>query len=371
VRLHERAGGEGPAEGFLDLPWEVYRDDPNWVPEDRDALAARLGPRSPWFESGAGRTFCVPGHARASVFRTPGLEIDGSQAAFFGHWESTGDARAEALVMDAARGWASAAGAVRLIGPVDLTPAVAHLLRIGGNGSTPYLGEPYNPPSYAAALAALGLTVDRRYASAELGAAEMTAIMGFGGPVQAELRDRGYRFEHLTADAWARHRDEILGLGIFAGNFGAGSVTPGQIRAMFSPAWAARLDPDISVLAFGPDGDVAGYAFCYADYGPLLVQGAGAARVAVGALSHATHAPLLRGDAAATFLVKTSGASPRHRRVGLAQAGLVAVFERALRKGMSRMITGPMHSENPIRRLFRRGQAGERGYALYAAELPA
>jgi hypothetical protein len=370
MKLHERPIGAGPAEGFLELAPAVYRDDPHWVPEDSEALAACFGAASPWPTWGEGSTFCVPGAARASVFRTPGLEIDDTPAAFFGHWESTGDARAEALVVEAAKARARDAGAARLYGPVDLSPTVSHLLRLNGDEqAAPYMGEPYNPPRYAAGLASLGLEVDRRYVSAELGEAEMEAIAELGAPMHAEFVNRGYRFESLTVDAWLSCGDEVHELDAFKENFGAGAVTRAQLEALFTPAWAGRLDPDLSVLGYGPDGDVAGFVWCYPHYASLLVQGAGADRVDGSKLSYAEHAALLSGDGSSTFVLKTAAAAPRHRRGGLAYAGLVESILRARRKGMTRMITGPMYSENPVRRLFRHGPHGERWYGILATDL--
>jgi hypothetical protein len=365
--LRERPIGAGVAEGFLELAAAIYRDDPNWIPEDPDDLAARFGPGSPWAEWGKGFTFCVPGAARASVYRTPGLEIDGTPAAFFGHWESAGEARADAMVMDAARAWAREAGAARLYGPVDLSPAVAHLLRLG-HGS-PYQGEPYNPPHYAARLVALGLELDRTYVSVELGEGEMRAIAELGAGVHAELVARGYRFEKLTVDTWLRCGDKVHELEAHSGNFGAGAVTRPQLDAVFTRAWAEKLDPETSVLAFGPDGDLAGFAWCYPQYAPLLVQGAGEARVDMAQLSYAEHAPLLGGDAAATYILKTAAAAPRHRRLGAAAAGLAESVRRAMATGKTRMVTGPMFSENPVRRLFRHTPHGEREYGIYATDL--
>jgi hypothetical protein len=372
MRLCERVGGEGPADGFLDVPWRVHRHDPYWVPEDRTAVEACLGPDSLWFGPGAsGRTFCVPGQVRTSVFRTAGLVVDGVPAAFFGHWASTGDAGADALVLAAAQAWARDAGAARLYGPVDLTPAIGHLVRVsGGEGRPPYTGEPHNPPRYAPDLEALGLTIDRRYVSVELGGGEMRALAEAAAGTHRDLTARGYRFEPLTPELWDEHHAEVHALGIFAGNFGAASVTPDQIQALYGPSWAARLDPEISVLLFAPEGDIAGYVFCYPDYGPLVIQAAGADRRSPRALSYAEHAPLLRAAGHNAFVLKMGGAAPRHRRRGLAHAATLVSLTRAARKGMTRCITGPMYSENPIRRVFRGGHRDERWYAIHATDLP-
>jgi hypothetical protein len=43
---------------FVELPWSIYADDPNWVPPLKDEVYALLTPgKNPWFEHGEAQYF--------------------------------------------------------------------------------------------------------------------------------------------------------------------------------------------------------------------------------------------------------------------------------------------------------------------------
>jgi len=371
MRLWDAPGGEGPAEGFLELAATVHREDGYWIPEDGERLAACFAAGSPWLARGRAHTFCVPGCARASVCRPAGLEIEGAAAAFFGHFESTGERAAEALVLDAARAWARAEGAARLYGPVDLSPALGHCLRLDGRaGSRRYLDEPYNPARYAGALRALGLGEYHRYAGLACPAPALAKLVMAGDPALRPLLAAGYVFEPLTPEVWERRREETRELAnvVFADNFGFVSLSRAQFAARYDARWARRLDPDLSLLALGPDGRVVGFSPFIPDYVPLLTQSAGADRVRLEELQYEWHAPTLARLGNPAAVACASGAAPAHRRLGLGGAALGWVARRAQEKHVHLFFTR-MFADNPVLRLFKDVRALRRVYALFVADL--
>jgi hypothetical protein len=371
MRLREAAGGEGPAAGFLDLAPAIHRDDRRWIPEDRERLAACFGAGSPWLARGRAHTFCVPGRARASVYRPAGLEIDGAPAAFFGHFESAGDRAAEALVLDAARAWARGEGAARLYGPVDLSPALGHCLRLdGGARSRRYLDEPYNPARYAVALGALGLREHRRYAGLACATAALAKLVAAGDGAVRTLLAAGYAFEALTPAVWEQRREEVRELAnvVFAGNFGFTPLSRAEFAATFDARWTGRLDPDLSVVAVAPDGRVAGFSPYIPDYVPLLAQGAGAARVGLDDLEYERHAGALARLGKPAAVARAGGVAPAHQRLGVAGAMTSWVARRALEKGV-RLFYTRIFVGNRVLRLFKDVRTARRSYALLAADL--
>jgi hypothetical protein len=365
MKLLERpAGGDLPA-GFLDLPHALYRDDPNWIPEERERVAALFGPQNPWLDEGQAHAFCIPSKARAAAFRPHELSVGGTPAAFFGYWESAGDERGDALVMDAVRDWAAGVGARRLFGPVDFSTALGYRLRLpGGDGGPPYVGEPYNRPSYAAQLEALGLEVERRYVSPVLGPDHMRALAAAEPP-------SGYRFEALDVATWLANADELFELAnaIFADNFAFTPFSREEFDLHFGAEWAGTLDPRLSLLVRGPDGDLAAACLVYPNYGPLVVQGAGEARVSPSAVNYAEHVPLLARMGVPDAVLRTGGTTAAHRKSGVATAFVAESAHRALEHGITSLTIGTMREDNPSRRIFRRGQRSERWYALYATDL--
>ena len=370
MRLAEAVGGEGLAEGFLDLAPAIYRDDPYWIPEDSEYLEACFGHASPWLRRGPAHTFCVPGRARASVFRPSDLEIDGAPAAFFGHFESAGDERADARVIGAAREWAHDVGAARLYGPVDLSPTLGHCLRLErAPRSRRYLDEPYNPARYGDALRALGLREDRRYAGIDCDETELRMLAAVGAPVERALLAEGYRLEPLTPAAWEQRRAEVhtLANAVFAGNFGFIPLTRTEFDAVFDARWARRLDPRLSVLAIAPDGRVAGFSPYTPDYVPLMVKGAGATRVALRDVSFADHATALSRLGEPAAVARASGVDPGHQRRGLITAMSTWSARRAVEHGL-RVFYGRVVMGSPALRLFKNVRATRRSYALFVTD---
>jgi ribosomal protein S18 acetylase RimI-like enzyme len=368
VRLITCDAAAGVADGFLDLPSAIYRDDPNWIPEDRDAVGANLGPRSPWLPRGTVHTLCVPGRVRASLLRTRGLEVDGVATALFGHWESAGDPRAEALLMDGVRTLASGAGARRLMGPVNLSTDLLQCLRIGGDpAAIPYLGEPYNPPRYAAALRALGFTLYRRYVGLDLDASDARRLAARASALARGLAERGYRIEPLTAGSWLERRGDLRPLAndAFTSKLDLEPLTRAEFDAYFDRGWATRLDTAASLLAVGPDGRMAGYVLSAPHYGPLVAQGSGP-RIGIRDVAYARHAPILARTGNRATVVTSAAVGHEHRRAGLATALIGESARSALAQGSRRLLIGPMHSESHGLRVFHATQGTERCYGIYA-----
>jgi ribosomal protein S18 acetylase RimI-like enzyme len=369
VRLITCDGASGVADGFLDLPPAIYRDDPNWIPEDRDAVAARLGPHCPWLSRATVHTLCVPGRVRASLLCTDALEVDGVPTALFGHWESTGDPRADALLMDGVRNLASGAGARRLMGPVSLSTDLLQCLRIGGEpAAIPYLGEPYNPPRYAAALRSLGFTLYRRYVGLDLDVSDARRLAARATAIAPGLAGRGYRIEPLTAGAWLERRGDLRPLAndAFTSKLGFKPLTRAEFDAHFDRGWATRLDTGASLLAIGADGQIAGFVLSAPHYGPLLSQGAGP-RVGVRDVAYARHAAILARAGDRATVLTSAAVGHEHRRAGLATALIGESARSALSQGSRRLLIGPMHSDGHGLRVFRAMQGSERWYGIYAS----
>jgi hypothetical protein len=349
--------------GFLELPGEVYRGDPNWIPESPDTVAALFSEHNPW--RGAKEAFCVRGKARAAGFRAPGLEVDGVPAAFFGYYESTGDGEAEARLFDDVRAWARTHGAQLLYGPINFTTAQPYRIRLSGPPDT-YLDEPYNPLSYADQLEALDFALCRSYVSHDMDPADIEVQAAEGREIRDQLSSEGYRFESLTPEIWSDRADELFDVGnaVFASNFAFTPLRREELGLYFSSAWAGRLHPELSLIVFDPADRVAAISLVYPHYAPLAAAGAGQRRVPVADLSYAEH-----GAALSEVLFKTGGVSQAHREAGVASAMAAEVSHRALRRGVTRMLIGPMREDNATRRVLRHGHRAERWYGLYATTL--
>lgn len=319
MKVITRDGASGVDDAFIELPVLVYRDDPRWIPEDAGAVRLAFSHANDWFASGKAITLCVPGEARLGVFRANDCNIDGAPAAFFGYWEHRGGKANNALFREA-KAWARAQGAERLYGPIDFTTHGCYRLLLEAEpGARPFVGEPYNPPSYAALLESLGFTVARRYIT------QVSTQQPDTGRIVAtrqRLLDAGYALAPLDGARWRELLPELklLADAIFADNFAYTPVSYASFARGYADTVARRLCPRTSLLAYGPEGDIAGFVLVYPDYGPLAVQGAGEERVAACSLTFAEHAPVLERLGERTGILRTIGVAPRHRGRGVSNA---------------------------------------------------
>jgi ribosomal protein S18 acetylase RimI-like enzyme len=368
----EEAGTASLADGFAALPARLYAGDGAWIPEDAEALARAFSAANPWHTGRFARTFCVPGQARAAGFFDPSLRADdGAPAAFFGYWESDGDRQAACAVLARVAQWARDRGAATLYGPIQFNTALGYRVRLSAEpGATPFVGEPYNPSWYGDELSALGLSLARRYLTQRIDGASARVSLERYRPLQARLERRGYRFVAIDEAMWLSRLDELHALAnrMFAANFAYTPIGREQFVAAYGPSLLRKLWRDLSVLALAPDGEVAGFFLVYPDYGPLVAQSAGAARLSPGALDFDRHAPLLGPRGPQRALLKTVAVHPAYRARGLAEALSAWLLERATTR-CDELFGALIREDNASRRLSAGETQALRWYGLYSLAL--
>lgn len=369
--IDERTPGEGLPEGFLELPGQIYAGDDQWIPEDPAALERAFSPDNPWFDQGEARLLSLPDEARLALFFQPALRVEGRSVAFFGYWESTGTHGADALLFERAVEIAKAWGAEDLYGPIDFTTFGNYRLRLTCEpGGWTFPDEPYNPPTYPELLEAEGFTVDQMYLT-QVGTMETgRMVREWKRPEQEKLLSQGYRIETLTHELWMDSLPDLHQLidHIFGSNFAYSSLSYEAFTQKCGESFIRRACPHTSVLARGPEGDVAGFFLVYPHYGPLVVQGAGSARVPASTLSYDEHAAWLGRQDWRGCVAKTVGVAPAHRSKGVMGGLTVAIFDRG--DGRYEHWFGAMIRRGNFSRNYAEGNiTGERWYGLYRKRL--
>lgn len=328
-------------DGFLELPALAYRDDPIAPREDPRAVAAAFSEHNPWFQHGQAAAFCEPGRARAVAFRQRDLTIDGKAAAFFGYFESTGDADAEGAVMAHAEAWARDLGAEVIYGPIQFATALGYRFRLVVEpGGLPFAGEPYNRAEYPAAIERLGYAIHQKYVT-QVMSREMARIsVDRSRPTFAAAREAGFRLEPLDAEVWRAREKDLFALvdHIFGGNF-AYTPIPYPIFSAIGAKIAATMCPHTSLIAYGPSGDIAGVGIGFA------------------------HDRQPNG-----CILKTFGTNPVYRGKGIFTALVHGMVDRAWDR-YDTWYGALIREDNASRRFFKSDVDFERWYALYRKPL--
>jgi GNAT superfamily N-acetyltransferase len=155
IRTVETKRGLGE---FIDVPFRLRRDDPQWVPPLRFERRDFLQPdTNPFFEHAEAEYFLaerdgeVVGRVSAQVDERWD-EYQGGSDGMFGFYEVDDDPEVPRALLDAASEWVAGKGRERLIGPMDFTTNDECGLLIEGYDEPSMILEPWHPPYYRAQI---------------------------------------------------------------------------------------------------------------------------------------------------------------------------------------------------------------------------
>ena len=138
---------------FLDLPKRIYRNDRNWVPPLRSAIAKQLAREGGFREYGDFQLFIevqnneiVGRIVAATNFRLN--EKEQANIGLFGYFECVDDHEVSDALFEHAATWLGRYNCDVIRGPIDLSTHINCLFLVEGFDSPPFFMMPYNPPYY-------------------------------------------------------------------------------------------------------------------------------------------------------------------------------------------------------------------------------
>lgn len=154
------------ARAFVDLPYRLYANDPNWVPPLKSEVHGLIdAAKNPWFDHGEAQLFLalrggrVTGRISAHVDRLalaqPPEQGMGPGTGNWGLFEAEDEATAAALI-DAAERWLRSKGMVRALGPLSLSIWDEPGLLTMGHDHPPTVMMGHHRPAYQGWIEAAG-----------------------------------------------------------------------------------------------------------------------------------------------------------------------------------------------------------------------
>ena len=148
---------------FLKVPWRIYDQDPQWVPQLLLDQKEFLNPRvHPFYLHGAAEKFVayrdgVP-QGRILVSDDPRYNAEHkSNAGCFGMFESADDPEMARGLLEAASRWLRDRGRTEILGPIDYSTNYTCGLLVEGFHWPPAIMDNHNPPYYGGLLESCGL----------------------------------------------------------------------------------------------------------------------------------------------------------------------------------------------------------------------
>ena len=149
-------------KAFIKFPWQIYRNDPAWVPPliiERKAFLNRK--RHPFYEHGDAELFLarrdgqIVGRIMASD--DPNYNaLHQSNVGCFGLFESIDDVDVAKALLNAAGDWLRSRGRTQITGPIDYSTNYVCGLLVDGFEHPPTIMTAHNPPYYARLIEAAG-----------------------------------------------------------------------------------------------------------------------------------------------------------------------------------------------------------------------
>jgi GNAT superfamily N-acetyltransferase len=272
-------------KAFVELPWKLYRDDANWVPQlvsmayeavDTEKHPfyefARLGMFNAW------RGGQLVGRI-AAIDNPRHNQTHADKVGFFGFFEVENDPEAAQALFDAAGDWLRARGKDTMRGPAN--PSINDVigLLVDGFDSPPVILNSYNPPYYVDLIAAAGFEKAMDLLAWWLPTSLYGGTKADQIPEKLErvvklVRKRyGYSVRHIDMRNLDEEVEKIKKVyrQAWERNWGAVPLTDGEIEHLLD-SLKLMADPELVILAEDAEGNVVGMALTLPDLNQALLK---------------------------------------------------------------------------------------------------
>ena len=147
---------------FLKFPFDLYRDNPYWVPPLFSDMKRRFSPDNPFFRHAEVQPFVAtlggrPAGRIVAIHNRRYNEFSGKNAGFFGFFDCVDDRKVAKALIDAVSGWLRQRRAAFLRGPMNFTSNDEWGVLIEGFEHSPMVMMPYNHTYYPRLFESCGL----------------------------------------------------------------------------------------------------------------------------------------------------------------------------------------------------------------------
>ncbi len=153
-------------KSFVNLPWNIYKNDPHWVPPLKMAIKDQLNPKHPFYETAQTELFLAK-QDKDIVGRMMAInpiaynKFHGTNVGFFGFYEAIASVSVSKELFKAAENWLKEQGLEQIMGPFNLSSNYEAGLLVDGFDDPPQVMMTYNPRYYMKHLEENGYTKEK------------------------------------------------------------------------------------------------------------------------------------------------------------------------------------------------------------------
>ena len=193
--------GKKALNTFIRVPWNIYKDDPNWVPPLIVERKEAFSPKHPFFKHAIWRAWVAyrdgkpVGRISAQIDELH-LKRNDSKTGFFGLIEAPEDDEVFAALFETAENWLRDQGMQQITGPFNLNINQDLGIQVEGFGSPPYIMTGHSPAYYGPAVERCGYQPVQDLLAYELSSGTLTIPR----VMQALIKRSGERIQVRNLD---------------------------------------------------------------------------------------------------------------------------------------------------------------------------
>ena len=159
--------GGSELKDFIDLPWRIYAEYPNWVPPLKKEVRRMLDPGGHPFWEFSERILFLARRGSETVGRIAGIidrhynQFHNEKMGIWGFFECADDPAAAAALFSSVETWALQKGMTFMRGPLNPSTNYEAGLLLEGFAHAPVLMMTYNPPYYPGLVERCGFTKEK------------------------------------------------------------------------------------------------------------------------------------------------------------------------------------------------------------------
>jgi GNAT superfamily N-acetyltransferase len=178
VKITQVSGNKAMG-AFIRIPWDIYKDDPNWVPPLIAERKEAFSPKNPYFAHAQWQTWIAwrdgkpAGRISAQVDELHQKQYE-NKTGFFGLIEAVDDHEVFKALFNTAENWLRDRGMHQVTGPFNLGINQEIGILVEGFDSPPYVMTPHSLPYYGEAIEQCGYQPVQDLVAYELNSGTLT-----------------------------------------------------------------------------------------------------------------------------------------------------------------------------------------------------
>jgi GNAT superfamily N-acetyltransferase len=264
-------------KAFIKFPWEVYKDDPNWVPPLIMDVKEKLDKKkNPFFEHSEMELFLAYKDGKitgriAAIVDDNHNEFHEEKVVFFGMYECFDDLETTQILLDKVAAWGLERGMDTLRGPMNLSMNDECAFLLEGFDSPPMIMMTYNPRYYLDLMEQSGLVKAKDLYAFYMDATEamVKKIQGIVNKIKKKTNVTLRSMNMKKIDEEVEKIKYVYNNG-WEKNWGFVPWTENEMDHM-AKKLKTFSDPDIIIIA-EEKGKPVGFAFALPNYNEVLIK---------------------------------------------------------------------------------------------------